>query len=231
MHEDATGKIGTMDYDLNNKDVKCPYCGDLLTNLQVSRGNKYCNSLCVSRANIAKFNNSKGDEYLEGKMRLSKSRSENLSNKWKDQSYRDARSEVLSEQAARLKESGQGIHSYEAFANNACSHLINSESDTLYYYKAYYSNLDGYFKLGVSSDPNKRSSIEFHDSIKDVECILKGPKMGIAKLELDTKLKFAKQNWDATGRTEAFNESQYDEILEFINNYVEGSTTIEKITN
>lgn len=50
MNKNSTGIIGNGYYDLNNTDVRCKECGDLLMNSQVARNTKYCSKSCSNKA-------------------------------------------------------------------------------------------------------------------------------------------------------------------------------------
>ena len=96
--------------------------------------------------------------------------------------------------------------------------------DICYYYIAEFEDNDNIFKLGVTTNLDKRIIKGYHGfSYKNSNILMTGSRLEIAELEYKVKIKF--KDYIILGN-EAFDSKHKEEILNFINELITSSKTI-----
>jgi tRNA nucleotidyltransferase/poly(A) polymerase len=137
---------------------------------------------------------------------------------------------------ARIRETESGMHPWQdkiSRANNEFSRASNKYKgiNSLSFYIAKFPDIDTVVKLGVTSIGNYRSN-DYRYPLEDLKILFNGPTKLLLELERELRIKFgSKENYELTKSWESYSIDKLDEIRQFILNYSESSTTIEKTEN
>jgi hypothetical protein len=144
----------------------------------------------------------------------------------KSEAHRKKTSELAAKR--KLIKGARGFNSEHADRIRNYQNLIARESNDKIRY-LYLMKFENSIKVGSTSTLDRRI---FTLNPLDVLLLIKGGSHDIAKLELDTLVKFEYYtllNSEGTAYTEYIDSSQTNNVIKYLNEIIEGSTTIQKV--